>query len=380
MRKIKIIKKELAINILLLTFVLLILFIGTEIILRVFFPIPTYAEKPYSYQLDPELGYKLLPYVKYEVQQPESSVIVETNKYGFRDKDYSMNEIDNTDFLILGLGDSFTFGAYVEENETFLNILEEELNKQNVNSIVVNAGLGGYGIIQEHRVAKKYVPIFKPDIVVLNYFIGNDIRDDHNFNKSDEWFLVDGYLVASESRRNIFYKINKNLNHLYIYKYIKRILSGNPIAYKIVGLIRKNKRLTIDYDQFTKEYSPEMNEDWLRTRNELEQLNNYLKSKNIIFVIVIIPSQPQINEDVQKLVALSSNMELDDFDFRKVNKLLEEFCNENDIILIDTTSFMEEDPVRYYFKLDGHWNREGHKLAGKIIFNQIINKIQNVKK
>ena len=220
-------------------------------------------------------------------------------------------------------------------------------------------------------------------IVILSYTIITEIDDVHDFLMDNDWDIVDGYLVRESSDKSIINKVKKIFNGLYIVQYMKRILSGNHLARKVLGIFRGNK-LAIELEQFSKNYTSEMNENWLRTRNELEQLNDYLNQKNITLILVVIPAPVQLDSSIQKLVGLSNNMDLDEFDFRKANKLLEEFGEQNNVLMIDLTPTLEmkcdEYCDKYYFRMDGHWNKEGHKLAAEIMYNYINDLTENAKK
>jgi hypothetical protein len=71
---------------------------------------------------------------------------------------------------ILAVGDSFTFGDEVEDNETWAAHLEEVLNKR-----VLNAGVSAYGIDQAVLRAELLLDEYHPDVVILS-FISDDIH------------------------------------------------------------------------------------------------------------------------------------------------------------------------------------------------------------
>ena len=71
---------------------------------------------------------------------------------------------------ILAVGDSFTFGDEVEDSETWPAHLEEILNTR-----VLNAGVGAYGIDQAFLRAELLLDKYEPDVVILS-FISDDIN------------------------------------------------------------------------------------------------------------------------------------------------------------------------------------------------------------
>lgn len=71
---------------------------------------------------------------------------------------------------VLLLGDSFTWG-HSTKNKT--NSFANELLAKGY--IVYNTGISGTDVAQYEAIAKKYIPKLQPDIVILNFYMGNDI-------------------------------------------------------------------------------------------------------------------------------------------------------------------------------------------------------------
>ena len=111
------------------------------------------------------------------------NVMVDINSDGLRDREYPLTKGDN--YRIIMLGDSLTLGWGVAERETFSNILEEKLNKSYPTEII-NFGTGNYNTEQEVNLFKEKGLKYKPDKVVLFYFI-NDAEVTPE--KSKLWFL-----------------------------------------------------------------------------------------------------------------------------------------------------------------------------------------------
>ncbi len=71
---------------------------------------------------------------------------------------------------ILLLGDSFTWGH--SAFPISFSFADELLAKGHV---VYNTGVSGADSAQYLALAKKYIPILKPDVVIVNFFLGNDV-------------------------------------------------------------------------------------------------------------------------------------------------------------------------------------------------------------
>jgi hypothetical protein len=92
------------------------------------------------------------------------------------------------------VGDSFTWG-YVPFEATWGTLVEREVGGR-----VVKCGVGGYGTRQARLKVEKLVRrIGPPAVIVLGYFIGNDVIDDYLF---PQLTVSDGYLVSRVSLAN----------------------------------------------------------------------------------------------------------------------------------------------------------------------------------
>ena len=84
---------------------------------------------------------------------------------------------------ILVLGDSFTFGAWVEEEETFVSRLEAELNQRFENPVgpaveVMNGGLPGSLTHDWLALYEKVRAEFNPDVILIVFFLRDGTRTD----------------------------------------------------------------------------------------------------------------------------------------------------------------------------------------------------------
>src|SRR3989344_1702591 len=155
-------KRNLMINIFLLIIVLLILLFFTEVVLRYFGLSCSIVDKNNdSLFLVSSEGHH---YMKSDYSGRFKCItfdtIVKTNSYGFRD-----NEFNITENGIILLGDSITFGHGVEQDETFAQILENDLSSKGIE--VYNLGVVGYGLKEYNWLYDKYSKEFKHELVIL---------------------------------------------------------------------------------------------------------------------------------------------------------------------------------------------------------------------
>lgn len=106
---------------------------------------------------------------------------VHINSAGWRGKEFSPIKPPGT-IRILGIGDSFTFGKAVNDNEVFLARLEEMLNEGGaVHSEVLNAGHESIDTPQELEYFKEREMLkLGPDAVMLGFTVSNDAQGKSN--------------------------------------------------------------------------------------------------------------------------------------------------------------------------------------------------------
>ena len=90
-------------------------------------------------QYDTRLGYLYRPNVSASYNLWEFKSFISTNKAGLRDDSASLNNPN-----IITIGDSYTTGWGVEQQETYAQLIEKRLNKK-----VLNAGISSFGTIRE---------------------------------------------------------------------------------------------------------------------------------------------------------------------------------------------------------------------------------------
>ena len=106
----------------------------------------------------------------------------DTNKQGLRaDQDFTIPKPMDIHRLLL-LGDSFTFGPFVNNHELTSAQLQTLLNKKNpVAPIeVVNAAMSGWTLIDQFEYLREKGLRLQPDLVAISFYI-NDIREFHPF-------------------------------------------------------------------------------------------------------------------------------------------------------------------------------------------------------
>lgn len=92
------------------------------------------------------------------------------NEEGFRTKEIS--QISCSKRKLLFIGDSFTWGMSAEpfNDSSFCDLLAKDTALE-----VINAGIPVADPVQYAAVAVKYIPLIKPDMVFVMFYVGNDL-------------------------------------------------------------------------------------------------------------------------------------------------------------------------------------------------------------
>jgi hypothetical protein len=153
-----------------------------EIIIRFFKPQYTYSNFQKivgeQYRACDFIPFTLKP--NYQAEMPSLQnhgkyVTVSTNSWGLRGKEIALEKPQGTKRILI-LGDSYTFGLYVDDNETYPAVLENLYRQESKKVEVINAGYAdGWSPDEHYAWLVNQGMKFQPDVVIYGFFIGNDI-------------------------------------------------------------------------------------------------------------------------------------------------------------------------------------------------------------
>ena len=107
-------------------------------------------------------------------RNPALPHVVSIDSLGYRGADFPRTKAP-AELRVLMVGDSFTYGDFVNDDATLPAQLEARLGKRCAAARVINAGVGGTTIIEHHHMISRALPL-APDLVILT-FSENDVSD-----------------------------------------------------------------------------------------------------------------------------------------------------------------------------------------------------------
>jgi hypothetical protein len=331
----------------------------------------------------------------------EGGGYVSINSDGLRDREHDLEKPPNT-LRIAVLGDSYPAAMQVNREEAFWAIMEKELqscdNLRGRNIEVINFGKSGFGTTQElltlHYRAWKY----SPDIVLLTFCTGNDLADNSpvlNQRATAPFYVFQGdELVLDDSRtkraREIHLSVEKNRDWLDDFSIWRRdnlrILQVFQHAQKIVQewwppqdtgaeprVARQGSETGLSTAIYREPTTEVWKEAWRVTEGVLLQMRDEIIQQGAQFVVVVITNPGQVHPDVSLRTEFARRLGVDDLFYP--DRRVERFCQSHGIPVLLLTPVFQDYSTQHQVFLHGfrntlgrgHWNQNGHGLAGQVI-------------
>ncbi len=268
---------------------------------------------------------------------------VHTNSLGHRFREYNQADFANESVKkVLLLGDSFMFGHGINMEDHLATHLEKMLNGNGHRFSILNAGVSGWGTVQELTYAKDHLKLFQPDIIVL-LFCGNDPDDDNRFYST----VANGQHGAFDFPGEIFLR-----DHSHLYRFIVNrfyLLLYNRV---LKAKAKHNKNILID-KQSGNAITPEQ---WQRTLRVISDFHADFLSFNKEGVLLILTTAPWYAEYAEK--------------FRSIH-------NGRNLLFVDLyEETVSLPPDERCLNFDGHWSPWMHR-AGANRLSEIILSLPN---
>jgi lysophospholipase L1-like esterase len=354
-----------------------------------------------TFTADPVLGWSLRPGAgAWEVD--EGFAWTRINSHGYRDRDRSLSKPEGV-YRVAVLGDSITEASQVSMDKTFVSLTEEEMNRRKCcgerQVEVLNFGIPGYGTAQELILLRERVWKFNPDMIVLQFYAGNDLFNnlrELNISSPDKtpyFILKDGKLELDESFRQ-----GRAFNPTYIK--LKGIGADIMNSSVLLQLVYKMSRIyaqrgtlarlnaegqstaSADPNAPPPEYQrflsflppriPSMVEAWRVTETLILEMDKEVRSHNVPLLIMIAPSGHQIHPDPQTHEAYRAKYNIESLEY--ADERIEQHARAHGIPVLKLAKPLLEEARRTGTYMvgfpntppnDGHTNERGHVVIAR---------------
>jgi len=310
-----------------------------ELLLRLFYPQETLYPR---WAFSPQYCSTVYPGVRMVHERPGRWRFVYTiNGLRYRGRVFPPSR-SNTQPNIVVLGDSYTFGAGVNDGEEYASVLERELAGSDR---VVNLGIGGWGLTQEIRRYYDFGALYRPRVVILQ-FSANDPRDNLKCAITQ---VRDGQFQFHDSSEGI-YRIKDLLSRSWIQKSQIYNLFRDRLYRLMESRVVESERAAVDRGSSSAAETAEER----------------------VYIELLRPFAEDLRASGVKLVFLSVNGQLASFPE----------------IAAEVTRLQEEGLLRYFDAADwlkgendysspeGHiWGSKAHQIIGKRLTEVVRNEI-----
>lgn len=330
------------------------------------------------YTPDPVVGYRNASNANTTFRLDESTTQLTTNSQGLRE-DHEISIPAQDSVRLLCMGDSFTFGYGVEAAQAYPQLLNgiPAANGGHIESI--NTGVNGYGTDNEAAWLHTYGWAYQPKIIVVGFYVGNDVRD--VMLGMGKAILDDqGHLVVVQATRPILTTLKQLTTADGPVSTVKLWLARNSHAYVFLrGLAHgifdpiapaPTKQPTA-YDTapfYYKEAPADIEAGWDKATSLLDDMRAEAHAHGAELVVAAIPTREQIESSYWEEMKARFGLSEDSLERDRPQRKLAEWSARTHAPLIDLLpDFRAAQGGPFYFRRDPHWNAAGHALAAQLI-------------
>lgn len=236
-----------------------------------------------------------VPHSRYVHKSREGRWEFRINGQGFRnDVEFEYENPKNT-FRILVVGDSFTIGYEVGQNETYAAITQKYLKQKGIEVEVINAGVSGFGNAEELVFFEQEGLKYKPDVLILGFY-ENDFDDNM---RSNLYKVANNELVVNAKTYQPAIKIRDFLNSFFVYRWLSEHSYLHNYLNTVATVYFKNRKM--QKNEETMAVSKNSSNGSLgQHKNNLtlklfKRIYEVAQKNNIFFVILDIPNEKLIS-------------------------------------------------------------------------------------
>jgi len=352
-----------------------------EIGVRIFSP-----QERALFRADPYIRTSHLPNINTVRKTTEYTAKIKTNPQGFVGNNFTIAKPPGT-YRIATVGDSFTEAFQVNYDQSYSAVLEKNLN-QSVAAArpfqVYNFGVSGFGTALELLTYQHYIRQYHPDLLVLQYYAGNDVTDDLLLASSPAapqdyngvWL---GRLRAwlsnqLQSPRFILRRLEQS-------KAITDVLARYRIATRANDFYNQPGRYPFLFDIYNQSDQTVFKNAWSANCQTIKQFQAATTADGIPLLIVLIPHRFELfPADWQATLQQYPTMQTEKWDLDQPLRRARQCFQSADISYIDMQTIFRAKlaagvPRMYYYS-DDHFDANGHAIIADYLTKTVLNHLK----
>jgi hypothetical protein len=255
---------------------------------------------------------------------------------------------------IAALGDSFAVGPVVPFAENYLTLLEKALP----GTQVYNFGVSGTGPREYLSILRGDVLPLRPDFVLVNVFVGNDIT---------EIMATPRHL---DPRQNLLYLLLTRSGKLLAERWRQKPTEWDVVSDRTTaGMLSEKSFQALEAKRLAvclKSPPASLESKWQRAQGYLGLMIDECRRQQLGVAFVLIPDEFQVNPAVLADAVAGAGMPEEAFDVELPQRRLRNFFAERGVACLDLRPAFLAQPDTYALR-DTHWNVRGNRLAAQCI-------------
>lgn len=313
----------------------------------------------------------------------EFRVPVRINTLGLRDRERVLAKPGGVQRILL-LGDSHVEALQVHLEEAIGPQLEAQLQETQGSIEVVSAGVSGFGTAAELMLFREIGRHFEPDLVVLAFYPGNDVKNNSPVLEKTlvPEYDADGSVVRIAAVRPAARGEGSVLGRSAAYRYFRKlILTRQPrLAERLVrwGLmqpaaIREAEAahgVPLDYWVYAEPPPAEWAAAWRHTERTLDDLRREVGDAGAGFALVIVTARDRVDPQAwERLREAYPQLRQGTWNLDGPTHRVLQWCQSRGVACLNLHPFFtlahEGGAAPLHFAHDGHWTAAGHALAAR---------------
>ena len=312
---------------------------------------------------DPVIGYRLQPGARTRFATVEFDTEIAINATGVRD-DEELGPKPPGSKRIMILGDSLVLSVQVPFEQTFGEQLEGRLNERSagkdISYRVVNAGVQGYGPVEQLLLFRRLVAEVQPDVVVMTIFVGNDAEE----ALTSEIKLVPDRPILEVLRESVITRLRRTVRRSMVLQVLR--LRVREALSRFQGPSAPPEP---PHQSYAANPAPRIARGIALTRDIVEQLAREGAQAGARTAIVLMPARFQIDDAdygrLRDIVAEAGG------DLRR-NAATERFASalaETGLPMLDLLPILRDarPGPDLFFKENIHLTKHGHEVVGEAL-------------
>jgi lysophospholipase L1-like esterase len=338
--------------------------------------------RPLSPPLVPDAArhHRLVPDSYAEFNQRDFSYLQRVNRLGLRGREVEARKAPGT-YRIVMLGDSFTMGKGVRDEETFSAVLEQALQK-NAGACgrpieVLNGGVDSYAPVLQYIQLTRDIAPLDPDMVVVN-LDNSDLVQEAAYRSQAER-AADGTIVAVPQHAEPDTPLERiriwTERHLFFTR-AAFFYANRALGYRELNVREVVTRADAEVLKHTLEGDIDRTAQWRDIFDSITRMKRFADERGIQFLLTVYPWAHQISDTEWlpgRAAFLPAGARPSDLSRRTVHALAEA----NGVPLLDlfptfTASLGRE---RLYFDYDMHWTAAGHRVMASGLETYLVQRL-----